>query len=242
MKMLLSLLPVLLLGAARAEAEAWQKDYDALLQRYVVDGGVRYAAWKANAPGLAALDRVVSAIGSESPDRLSRNGQLAFYINAYNAWTIRLVLDKYPIKSVWEHSPLAGIFTRKLIQVGGEKMSLNRLEKQIILKRFKDARAHFAVNCASASCPPLMGGAYDGETLDAQLTGQTKAFTLNPLGVQISADGRTAKVSKIFQWYDDDFKDAGGTAAYINQARPGAIPPDAKIEYQKYDWSLNARP
>lgn len=235
--LILWLLPL----AGASAAGGWQQEYDALLAKYVVDGGVRYAAWKANAQDMAALDRVVAAIGRESPDRLSRNEQLAFYINAYNAWTIRLVLDKYPIKSVWEHSPLAGIFTRKLIRVDGEKMSLNHLEKEIILKRFKDSRAHFAMNCASGSCPPLQRKAYDGKALDQQLDERTKSFTLNSLGVKPSADGRKAQVSSIFKWYDDDFAKDGGAAAYINKARPGAIAPDAKVEYQKYDWSLNER-
>lgn len=240
----LSLLAISLLvalSAGRAEAAGWQQEYDALLKRHVVDGGVRYAAWKASPKDMAALDRVVGAIGSERPERLNRQDQLAFYINAYNAWTIRLVLDKYPIKSVWGHSPLGGIFTRKHIRVGGEKMSLNHLEKEIILKRFKDSRAHFAMNCASGSCPPLNSGAYDGKALDQQLNERTRAFTLNSLGVQPSADGQKARVSSIFKWYDDDFKEDGGAAAYINKARPGAIAPGAKVEYQKYDWSLNER-
>src|SRR5688572_3178475 len=83
-------------SALHAKIGDWQREYDALLKKYVENGSVRYAAWKANPADLAALDRVVTAIGNESPASLSRNDQLAFYINAYNAWTIRLVLDKYP--------------------------------------------------------------------------------------------------------------------------------------------------
>src|SRR5688572_1666119 len=234
-------LAALLFGAAKADAKVgdWQREYDALLRKYVENGSVRYAAWKANSADLAALDRVVTAIGRESPEKLSRNEQLAFYINAYNAWTIRLVLDKYPIKSVKEQSLLWGNFTRKLIRLGGKKMSLNYLEKEIILKRFKDSRAHFAINCASRSCPPLSASAYDGEKLDQELNQRTKSFTMNSLGVQPGKDGTTTKVSRIFKWYEDDFARSGGAREFINQARPQSLPADAKIEYQEYDWGLN---
>jgi hypothetical protein len=149
------------------------------------------------------------------------------------------VLDKYPIRSIREHSPLFGIFTGKNIKVAGERMSLNHLEHQIIRKRFRDPRIHFAINCGSKSCPPLPPNAFSGEELDKQLTQQTKAFTLNSLGVQYSPDGKRAKVSKIFKWYDQDFKREGGTREFINKARPNDLPVDSKLEYQKYDWSLN---
>lgn len=238
---LLLILVTLLVAPSTMHAKIgdWQRDYDALLKKYVENGSVRYAAWKANRADLAALDRVVTAIGNESPEGLSRNEQLAFYINAYNAWTIRLVLEKYPIKSVKEHSLLWGIFTRKLIRLGGKKMSLNYLEKEIILKRFKDSRAHFAINCASRSCPPLNTSAYDGQTLDKELNERTKSFTMNSLGVQPGKDGKSAKVSRIFKWYDDDFKRSGGAVGFINKARPQSLPGDTKIEYQEYDWGLN---
>lgn len=226
-------------AALPAKIGAWQREYDALLKKYVENGSVRYAAWKANRADLVALDRVVNAIGNESPEGLSRNEQLAFYINAYNAWTIRLVLDKYPIKSVKEHSLLWGIFTRKLIRLGGKKMSLNYLEKEIILKRFKDSRAHFAINCASRSCPPLNAGAYEGQSLDQELNQRTKSFTMNSLGVQPGKDGQSVKVSRIFKWYDEDFKRSGGTVDFINHARPQSLPSDTKLEYQEYDWGLN---
>ena len=217
----------------------WQKDYDELLKKYVADGGVRYAPWKANAKDMAAINNVVTAIGNSNPRELDQKEQLAFYINAYNAWTIKLVLDKYPIDSIREHSPLFGVFTGKHIRVAGERMSLRHLENEIIRKKFKDPRIHFAINCGSKSCPPLSAKSFDGEKLNQQLNAQTKAFTLSSLGVQTSPDGKKAKVSSIYKWYDDDFKQAGGTREFINKVRPDDLPADAKVEYQKYDWSLN---
>src|SRR5688572_19169251 len=102
---------MLLLTPAMAlvQPPGWQKEYDRLLKKYVVDGGVRYAAWKANASDMAALNRVVTGIGNADPSKLDANGQLAFYINAYNAWTIKLILDKYPVQSIRDVSPLFGV-------------------------------------------------------------------------------------------------------------------------------------
>jgi hypothetical protein len=170
------LLPALLHSAT---SSGWQNEYDRLLKNYVVDGGVRYAAWKADAGDMAALDGVVAGIGQENVAKLDPNAQLAFYINAYNAWTIKLILDRYPIKSVWSATPL--FFVQKNIRVAGEKMSLSHLEKDIIRKKFKDPRIHFAVNCGSTSCPPLQKGAYDAKSIDKELEARTKAFTLKRL-------------------------------------------------------------
>ena len=238
-KLILALLIVLLPLATRAETGAWQKDFDALLKKYVSGGGVRYSAWKASAADMAALDKVVAVIGSENPSGLGRNDKLAFYINAYNAWMIHLVLEKYPIKSVRDYASLFGIFTGKNIQLGGEKMSLNHLEKDLILKGIGEPRAHFAVNCASRSCPVLIPAAYNAATLDATLNERAKAFTVNPLGVQLAKDGKTAQLSSIFKWYDSDFKPAGGPVAFINKYRAQPLPADVKVEFQDYDWSLN---
>ncbi len=239
MKTNLILLALILPLAARAEVGAWQKDYDALLKKYVSGSGVRYSAWKGSAADVAAIAKVVEAIGAENPSGLARNDKLAFYINAYNAWMIHLVLEKYPIKSVRDYAPLFGVFTGKNIRLGGEKMSLNHLEKDLILKGIGEPRAHFAVNCASRSCPVLIPAAYTGATLDKVLDERAKAFTANPLGVQLAKDGSTAQLSSIFKWYADDFKAAGGAVAFINKFRAQPLPAGVKVEFQDYDWSLN---
>jgi hypothetical protein len=236
-KLVLALILVPLI--ASAEVGSWQKDYDGLLKKYVAGGGVRYAAWKASATDVAELDKVVAAIGAESPSSLGRNDKLAFYINAYNAWMIHLVLEKYPIKSVKDYAPLFGVFTSKNIQLGGEKMSLNHLEKDLILKGIGEPRAHFAVNCASRSCPVLIPSAYSSATLDATLNERAKAYTASPFGAQLSKDGKTASLSSIFKWYADDFKAAGGAVPFINKYRPQPLPADVKVEFLDYDWSLN---
>ena len=238
-KLALLLTTLLLPLTLRAEVGAWQKDFDGLLKKYVSGGGVRYAAWKANAADVAAIDKVVAAIGTEDPSGLARNEKLAFYINAYNAWIIDLMLKKYPSKGVRDYAPLFGIFTGKNIQLAGKKVSFNYLEKDLVLKGLGEPRAHFALNCASRSCPVLIPAAYDGATIDRVLDERSKAYTVNPLGVQLSKDGKSANLSMIFKWNTDDFKAAGGPVAFINKYRPQPLPANVKIDYQEYDWSLN---
>jgi len=233
--LILALAPI----AAHAEVGAWQKDYDALLKKYVAGGNVRYAAWKANTGDVVALGKIVEAIGAENPSGLPRNDKLAFLINTYNAWVIHLVLEKYPLKSVRDYAPLFGIFTGKNIQLGGEKISLRYLEKILILKAFGEPRVHFALNCASRSCPVLIPAAYNGAPLEATFDERARAYMVSSYGVQLSKDGKTARLSMIFKWYDADFKAAGGPIAFINKYRAQPLPPDVKVEFQDYDWSLN---
>jgi hypothetical protein len=228
-----------IISTACAEIGPWQRDYDALLKKYVGGGGVRYAAWKASPADLAALSQVVTAIGVDNPKSLSREDQLAFYINAYNAWVVYLVLQKYPIRSVKDYAPFSGIFTGQNIRLAGRKTSLNYLEKDLIRNGFKDPRVHFALNCASRSCPVLIPAAYAGTSLNTTLDERARAYVVNPLGVQISSGSNAVRLSSIFKWYADDFKSEGGAVAFINRYRPQPLPKDAKIEFQDYDWSLN---
>lgn len=238
--LLLSFLLLLPLSL-HAELKGWQKDFDGLLKKYVVGGNVRYAAWKANAEDVAAIDKIVEAIAKDSPASLGKNDKLAFYVNAYNAWIIDLVLKKYPIASVREYAPLFGIFTSKNIEIGGEKMSFNHLEKDLVLKGLGEARAHFALNCASRSCPVLIPGAYDGATIDKVLDQRAKAYMSNPLGVLVGKNPKVARVSMIFKWYDDDFvKASGSTVAFINKYRTPPLMEGVRLEYMDYDWSLNS--
>ena len=142
------------LGMRLPERSQWTEDYNRLLAKYVVRNGVKYAAWHDNAQDRATLETVVDAIAKEKPDG-DKDSKLAFYINAYNANILQGVLEKYPVKSVRDIAPLFGFFTQNRITVSGEKMSFNHLEKEII-HGFGEPRMHFVLNCASASCPPLL--------------------------------------------------------------------------------------
>jgi hypothetical protein len=219
---------------ACAEVSDWQKDYDTLLKKYVGGGGVRYAGWKANGADVAALGKVVEAIGAANTSGLSRNDQIAFYTNAYNAWILHEALEKYPTKSVKD--PLFTFFTGKRITVAGERMSFKHLEDEIIRPRFKEPRVHFALNCASRSCPPLRAEAYDGAKLDAQFDEQTRAFVNSDRGVKPSAE--TGQLSKIFDWYKADFGGEAGVMAFLRKYRKGTSE-FKSVTYQDYDWGLN---
>ena len=218
-------------------AEPWEADYGRLLAKYVTSAGtVKYAAWKANAADVAALQKITDQIGSGAPSDSSRDGRFAFHINAYNAWMLRLVVDAYPIKSVRDIAPIFGVFTQPRIMLGGKKVSLNHLEKGVLIPEFKDPRVHFAINCASASCPPLLDAPYTASKLNAQLDAQSKAFS-NGGGVQVS--GKKAQLSKIFDWYSADFKASGDAIGFLNKYRSEQIPAGTKLSYFDYDWSLN---
>jgi hypothetical protein len=210
-------------------ADATDAEYAVLLKKYVSPEGVRYRAWKQNPADLAALDRVVIGIAQ------SKRSDLAFYLNAYNAWILHEALEKYPTKSVKD--TLFTFFLTDRIVVAGEKMSFNKLEKDVIRARFKEPRIHFALNCASRSCPPLAPEPFAAKGLDAQLDGLARDFVNSERGVRQMDNA--VELSKIFDWYKEDFGGAKGTLAFINKHRTMPIPSAAKVTYQDYNWNLN---
>ncbi len=223
---------------ARADhSPRWIDTYGMLLGKYVTESGVKYAAWKGNADDMHTVQQVVDGIARERVSGLSKKEQLAFYLNAYNAWILHEALGKYPTNSVKDL--LFTFFTGQRIKVAGEPMSFNHLEKDIIRPKFGDPRVHFALNCASQSCPPLNPEPFRGAKLDDQLDKLAAAFVNSPKGVEYDAAKNTAALSAIFNWYKDDFKTAGGVLAFINQRRAQPLPDDVKITYQDYNWSLN---
>lgn len=215
-------------------------EYGPLLKKYVSDRGVNYAAWKANAADMAAIKKVVDAIARASASTAASPEQLAFHLNAYNAWILHQKLAAYPN----EMSPgmltfILPYFKRKQITVAGEQMSFNQLESDVIRPRFKDPRIHFALNCASISCPPLFNEPFDAKKLNSQLDGLAKRFVNSDRGVRLAADGKSVQLSKIFDWYKEDFAPAGGPVAFINKFRTQKIPATAKVGFQDYSWKLN---
>lgn len=221
--------------SAHAQTAGWAGDYNRLLGKYVTPGGVKYAEWKSNAADLQALDAVVAGISRENVGGASQKEQLAFYINAYNAWILHEALAKYPTKSVKD--ALFTFFTSKRIKVAGEQTSFKALEDNVIRGRFGDPHVHFALNCASRSCPPLQAEAFRGDKLDGQLEKLARAFVNSERGVRVGQG--SVEFSKIFDWYKDDFAKQGGAVDFINKRRSTPLPKDAKINYQEYDWALN---
>lgn len=237
MKLPLRLLLVVfcVVAAATARADSWTETYNRLLGKYMTSGGVKYAEWKGNAADMQALQGVVDAIAKENAGA-DKKQQLAFYINAYNAWILHEALGKYPTKSVKD--TLFTFFTSKRITVAGQQTSFKALEDNVI-RKLGEPRIHFALNCASRSCPPLSRQAFTSGNLDGQFETLAKGYVNSERGVRYSPETKTAELSKIFDWYKDDFKGEGGPIAFINKRRSTPLAADAKINYQDYDWGLN---
>ena len=229
------LLSVLTFAASVILANAgWEEDYGRLLKKYVTPNGVRYSEWKNNEADTAALNGVVEGIASARVPGNQKEA-LAFYMNAYNAWILHQALEKYPTKSVKD--TLFTFFTSDRIKVAGDRMSFNHLEKDIIRKKFNEPRIHLTLNCASRSCPPLRNEPYTAAKLEGQFEDQSRDYANSPRGVSVTKNG--VALSKIFDWYKDDFAPVGGSVVFVNKYRSSAIPPNAKVTFQEYDWALN---
>lgn len=244
------LITVLLAGALPEVAAA--DAYARLLKAHVrpgVSGGIRlnlvdYRAVKADPAyplALAALAEArVESLGSDAERQ-------AFWINAYNLLAIKAVLDQYPTSSIKDGgSLLSPIWKKSIGAVGGTPYSLDAIEHGILRKAFKEPRVHFAIVCASLSCPDLRPEPFEAARLASQLDGQVAAFLSNPTkGLEPGHDGRTARVSSIFKWFARDFEGSGGVAAFIRaKAGPEVATriralTDAGLSYLDYDWSLN---
>ena len=229
--MLKYLTAVLILCSAPSFAQPDYDAYNALLGQYVsADGRVDYPKLKANR---AALDAVAAQFSAQQPsERWSREEQMAFWINAYNLFTLRLIVDHYPLKSIMD---LDGGKTWDLqrITIGGTAYSLNQIENEILRPRFKDPRIHFAINCAARSCPPLYNQAFRPQTLQQQLDARTRRFIRSKNNVLAP---KTVKVSKIFEWYAADF---GALIPFLNRYASVKIEPTANVSFLPYDWNLN---
>ncbi len=217
--------------------------FDQLLENHLKNGVVDYKGLKQNE---AKLEEYLIVLEKAEPEALSRDDQFAFYINAYNAWTIKLILTGYPgVKSIKElGSFFKSPWKKKICRIGGEVVTLDYIEHAILRPRFKDPRVHFAINCASKDCPPLRKETYRGSVLDKQLDDATKRFLNDPKKNYL--DGEKLYVSKIFEWFGDDF-DNRIVEFFLKYAqgdlKKNLLKHQNKIEvkYLDYDWSLNGK-
>jgi hypothetical protein len=206
--------------------------WDDLLQKHVSpEGKVDYKGFRKDSPKLDDYLEILA--NSPVKSDWSRSEKMAYWINAYNAFTIKLVLDHYPVSSIRDIHK-GNPWDLKWIKLGGETYSLNNIENDILRPQFKDARIHFAVNCAARSCPPLLNKAFLPENLDKMLTEQTQKFINSPAFNTIEGD--SVLISRIFEWYAEDF---GNIRDYLNKYSISRISPSASVQYQEYDWGLN---
>lgn len=207
--------------------------FDALLKTYVSNGGdVDYAGIKSQ---VATLDKYLGFLSQNVPTSGSnKNEVLAFWINAYNANTIKLIVDNYPVASIMD---LYGgkAFDKKWITIGGESLSLNDIENNKIRAKFNEPRIHFAVNCAAKSCPPLLNKAWTADNVQSNLESRALAFVNNSTYNKLSSAG--IQISKIFEWYAKDFP--VDIISYINKFSKTKVEVGSKVSYIEYDWALN---
>lgn len=205
--------------------------WDVLLRKYVsVNGKVNYKALKSD---LSRFEAYLDKLKDTSPESLSGNKALAFWINAYNAFTIKLILDNYPVKSIMDLDN-GKVWDRKWIKISGKTYSLNQIEHEIIRPQFNEPRIHFAVNCAARSCPPLMNKAWTPEDMEKDLEAQTRKF-VNNTNYNLITKSKLS-LSKIFEWYKDDF---GNIQSFIDKYSDVDVSANASVAYYDYDWSLN---
>ncbi len=216
--------------------------FSRLLQTYVDSTGmVDYKNFLAEKD---TLEYYLMTLDSFPPnENWSVDEQKAYWINAYNAATIGLILENYPLKSIRDLHPTPYIpFVNTVwhiqnITIGGKKGSLDQIEHEILRPRFNDPRVHFAINCASVSCPRLRNEAYTANQLEKQLIEQTAGFINNPTKNTLTA--RDIKISPIFNWFANDFKENGTIIQFLNTYSEVEIDDQATISYREYDWSLN---
>ena len=206
--------------------------WDKLLKKHVSEhGDVNYKAFQQDAEKLNTyIDYLATKIPSEN---WSQQEKLSFYINLYNANTIKLIIENYPTKSIKD---IKNPWSKKRIKIGNKTYSLSNIENDI-LRNMDEPRIHFAINCASKSCPKLMNIAYTTENIETLLEQATKAFINDSEKNKISKDN--IQISKIFDWYKKDFTKNCILLDYINHYSQVKVDSNTKITYLEYDWSLN---
>ena len=210
-----------------------------ILQPYIRDGKVDYQQLM----GDDFLKNKISNI--ENAEILETTGltEFSFWLDAYNLLTLNAVIDKLNKNPSWKGNltiwSKINFFYLKRHRVAGKKLSLYTIENKILRKRFKDPRIHFALNCASVSCPVLPGSLFSGVELEDYLEELTSQFINDQHSVVL--DNNILNVNRIFKWYKKDFKDPGGVIAFINKYWKGnAISEDVTIKYLDYDWHINS--
>lgn len=215
------------------------EDWQDLLRAHVQDGVVDYPAIHPQgqlSSFLALLDRM-------DPNQLSAENRLAFWINAYNAFAVKGILDRYSPATLFGRYRY---FIAREYQVGGQSVNLYDLEREILIAQFHEPRMHFAIVCASASCPKLQSWAYEGQQLDHQLHRVTSEFVNDPSRNRFDRSKKVASLSMIFKWFAEDFAARSGSVLnfvreYVQDAslKQDLFAADYTVEFLEYDWSLN---
>lgn len=234
----------ILLFASPAMAQAPDNSlYAALLRQYVNEQGlVDYAGLKRDEQ---TLDQYLKILSATKRDALSRDDLYAFYINVYNAFTLKLILKHYPVKSIRDiGSIFKGPWKQEFVVLEGKTYHLDNIEHDILRPTFKDARVHFAVNCSAKSCPPLLREPYEGARIHQQLDQVATAFINDPKWTRL--EGERLHATKIMDWFGEDFTPS--IPAFVRRFAQGdlkrsldALGDRVQVRFQDYDWALNSQ-
>ncbi|MEM8603330.1 MAG: DUF547 domain-containing protein [Cyanobacteria bacterium P01_H01_bin.121] len=242
----------------RADAPLDYSAYNKILETYVDEQGlVDYDQLKANR---AALDEFNASLGTVTPEQYnswSDEDQIAFWINAYNSFTLQSIIDQTPLKSSIRDIP--GVWRIRAFDIAGEKKTLDNIEHKTLRVDFNEPRLHSGIVCAAISCPPLRREAFEGDRLGEQLDEQTKIFIDSVHGLKIDPDAGEVHLSSIFEWFGEDwiptYGDPEGFAgndqeqAVLNFLTQYVSPEEAEylqagnydVKYLNYDWALNVQ-
>ena len=237
-------------------AKASDAAYNELLAKYVKVGSdwvnrVDYQRWKSADGDIAALDAYIRQLGTRMPSKMARDDAFAFWCNLYNAITLKVVLDRYPVASIrdikseglFDPKAYIGPWRTKRITIERQSYSLDDIENDVLRPAFRDARVHYAINCASYGCPNLRAKAWSAASLDADLDIAARMYINHPRGVT-ALPNNTLRVSSIYKWFAGDFggDDAGVVAhlrKYADAKLATVLASNPKIVEDGYDWSLN---
>lgn len=223
--------------------------WDAFLAKYHSVGADRIARLgyaEVTPDDNVALGRYIATLTRIDPTDLTREAALAYWINLYNAVTVSVVLEAYPVASIREITDGAlsfGPWSRSVVTVNGTALSLNDIEHRIVRPAFNDKRIHYALNCAALGCPNLKAIAWRGASLDVDLGSAERAYLAHPRGIHVASDG-TLLASKIFAWFREDFgSDEAAVLSYIRDHAPpsvaSALVGRNTVSRYQYDWGLN---
>lgn len=227
---------------SKASRPVSHEPWNALLKKYVNEQGmVDYAGFQSDS---TALNSYLVTLSDNLPnDAWSEPERLAYWLNAYNAFTIQRVIRAYPLKSIrdlgGDKTLVNTVWDQPFIRLGDDKHTLNDIEQRIIRKKFDEPRIHFALVCAAMSCPKLRNEAYVAARLNEQLNEQAATFINDPTKNKLTPADKP-ELSSIFNFYPKDFaKDDNSIQKTINRYAGQKINPDATLTYMTYDWSVN---
>jgi hypothetical protein len=249
-------------GDAPAAFDHQFRGYAALLRAHVEGRGVNYRSLLAHRASLEAVVRELGVVDRAGEQAFTREQRLAYWINAYNLFTLRAIVDHYPIHGRWfsiyprnSIRQIDGVWTKLRWRAAGQDLTLDQIEHEIIRPAFKEPLVHFALACGAVSCAPLRPDPYVADRLARQLESAARTFLASDQGIQVS--GERLYVSSRFKWYVDDFvgdyarlvpgsraETDRGILGFLSRYAPEraaalAKSPDVRVDFLEYDWSLN---